>query len=225
MKNLRKSLIWTAGLTKNTIIKNISNVNQQHYVNHDYSSKLNIISSKVNAKSQEFIQRKQVYNKLTEDLDNKVSSFIEVSNKKYLEKHLARGKMLVRDRIDSLIDPDSPFLEFSQFAGYKLYENESIPCGGIITGIGKIHGKQCVIVANDSFVKGGTYYPITIKKHVRAQEIAMKNNLPCIYLVDSGGANLERQQEVFPDRDHFGRFFYNQSVMSAMKIPQVVFLI
>ncbi|XP_066844548.1 methylcrotonoyl-CoA carboxylase beta chain, mitochondrial isoform X1 [Anser cygnoides] len=135
--------------------------------------------------------------------------------------HTSRGKLLPRERIDRLIDPGSPFLEFSQFAGYQLYGNEEVPAGGIITGIGRISGVECLIVANDATVKGGTYYPITVKKHLRAQEIAMQNHLPCIYLVDSGGANLPRQAEVFPDRDHFGRIFYNQAVMSSQGIPQI----
>ncbi|KFP02437.1 hypothetical protein N300_12750, partial [Calypte anna] len=135
--------------------------------------------------------------------------------------HVSRGKLLPRERIDRLIDPGSPFLEFSQFAGYQLYGNEEVPAGGIITGIGRVFGVECLIVANDATVKGGTYYPITVKKHLRAQEIAMQNHLPCLYLVDSGGANLPRQAEVFPDRDHFGRIFYNQAVMSSQGIPQI----
>ncbi|XP_061198705.1 methylcrotonoyl-CoA carboxylase beta chain, mitochondrial isoform X2 [Neopsephotus bourkii] len=135
--------------------------------------------------------------------------------------HTSRGKLLPRERIDRLIDPGSPFLEFSQFAGYQLYGNEEVPAGGIITGIGRVSGVECLIVANDATVKGGTYYPITVKKHLRAQEIAMQNYLPCLYLVDSGGANLPRQAEVFPDRDHFGRIFYNQAVMSSRGIPQI----
>ncbi|XP_017689278.1 PREDICTED: methylcrotonoyl-CoA carboxylase beta chain, mitochondrial [Lepidothrix coronata] len=137
------------------------------------------------------------------------------------KRHTSRGKLLPRERIDRLIDPGSPFLEFSQFAGYQLYGDEEVPAGGIITGIGRVSGVECLIVANDATVKGGTYYPITVKKHLRAQEIAMQNHLPCLYLVDSGGANLPRQAEVFPDRDHFGRIFYNQAVMSSQGIPQI----
>eukprot|EP00073_Rattus_norvegicus_P034523 XP_008758900.2 PREDICTED: methylcrotonoyl-CoA carboxylase beta chain, mitochondrial isoform X1 [Rattus norvegicus] len=136
-------------------------------------------------------------------------------------RHTSRGKLLPRDRIDNLIDPGSPFLEFSQFAGYKLYGEEEVPAGGIITGIGRVSGVECMIVANDATVKGGTYYPVTVKKHVRAQEIALQNRLPCIYLVDSGGANLPRQADTFPDRDHFGRIFYNQAIMSSKNITQV----
>jgi 3-methylcrotonyl-CoA carboxylase beta subunit len=135
-------------------------------------------------------------------------------------KHLSRGKLLPRERITSLIDEGSPFLELSALAAYKVYEDE-VPAAGIITGIGRIAGRECVIVCNDATVKGGTYYPLTVKKHLRAQEIALANNLPCVYLVDSGGANLPNQDEVFPDRDHFGRIFYNQAQMSSQNIPQI----
>jgi 3-methylcrotonyl-CoA carboxylase beta subunit len=128
--------------------------------------------------------------------------------------------MLARERVDGLVDPGTPFLELSTLAGYDMY-GDWVPSGGIITGIGSVSGVECVIVANDATVKGGTYYPITVKKHLRAQEIALQNRLPCIYLVDSGGAFLPRQDEVFPDRDHFGRIFYNQANMSAAGIPQV----
>jgi acetyl-CoA carboxylase carboxyltransferase component len=137
-----------------------------------------------------------------------------------IARHRARGKMLARERIEALIDSDAPFLEFSPLAAYGLYNDEA-PGAGIVTGMGPVHGKPCVIVANDATVKGGTYYPLTVKKHLRAQEIAGENQLPCIYLVDSGGAYLPLQSEVFPDRDHFGRIFYNQAQMSARKIPQI----
>jgi 3-methylcrotonyl-CoA carboxylase beta subunit len=136
------------------------------------------------------------------------------------ERHIKNNKLLPRDRITQLVDPGTPFLELSQFAGYQLYD-EDVPAGGIITGIGKVRGTECVIVANDATVKGGTYYPITVKKHLRAQEIAFENKLPCIYLVDSGGANLPRQADVFPDKEHFGRIFFNQARMSAEGIPQI----
>jgi 3-methylcrotonyl-CoA carboxylase beta subunit len=136
------------------------------------------------------------------------------------EKHRARGKLLARDRIHALLDPGSPFLELSQLAAFGMYDNE-VPSAGIITGIGRINGIECIVVANDATVKGGTYYPVTVKKHLRAQEIARENHLPCIYLVDSGGAFLPKQDEVFPDRDHFGRIFYNQATMSGMGIPQL----
>lgn len=137
------------------------------------------------------------------------------------DKHVARGKMLPRDRVSALIDPGTSFLELSPLAGHGVYEGEDVPAGGIITGIGTVEGVNCMIVANDSTVKGGTYYPITVKKHLRAQAIAQENRLPCIYLVDSGGANLPHQADVFPDRDHFGRIFYNQARMSSLGIPQL----
>ncbi|HPF71341.1 MAG TPA: carboxyl transferase domain-containing protein [Candidatus Krumholzibacteria bacterium] len=136
------------------------------------------------------------------------------------ERHVAQGKLLVRDRIEGLLDPGSPFLELSPLAAHGLYEDD-VPAAGLVTGIGQVHGRQVMIVANDATVKGGTYYPITVKKHLRAQEVARENGLPCIYLVDSGGAFLPLQAEVFPDRDHFGRIFYNQATMSGRGIPQI----
>jgi 3-methylcrotonyl-CoA carboxylase beta subunit len=136
------------------------------------------------------------------------------------ERHVSRGKLLPRDRVDGLLDPGSPFLELSPLAADGMYDGES-PGAGIITGIGRVSGRECVIVANDATVKGGTYYPVTVKKHLRAQEVARQNRLPCIYLVDSGGAFLPKQDEVFPDREHFGRIFYNQATMSAEGIPQI----
>ena len=135
-------------------------------------------------------------------------------------RHTGRGKLLPRDRVRLLLDPGTPFLELSQLAAHGLYGNE-VPAAGLITGVGRVMGRECVVVANDATVKGGTYFPITVKKHLRAQEIAQQNHLPCIYLVDSGGANLPNQDEVFPDRDHFGRIFYNQAQMSAAGIPQI----
>lgn len=140
---------------------------------------------------------------------------------KDIQRHTAKGKLLVRERINRLLDKGSPFLEFSALAGYELYENLQINAGGIVTGIGRIQGTECVIIGNDATVKGGTYYPITVKKHLRAQEIAMENNLPCVYLVDSGGAFLPLQSEVFPDKWDFGRIFYNQANMSARGIAQI----
>ncbi|HNE14365.1 MAG TPA: carboxyl transferase domain-containing protein, partial [Accumulibacter sp.] len=140
------------------------------------------------------------------------------------QKHLARGKLLPRERVNALIDPGSPFLELSPLAAYGLYGDGSpyeVPAASLITGIGRISGVECMIVANDATVKGGTYYPLTVKKHLRAQEIAGENRLPCVYLVDSGGAFLPLQDEVFPDRDHFGRIFYNQANLSAAGIPQI----
>jgi 3-methylcrotonyl-CoA carboxylase beta subunit len=139
---------------------------------------------------------------------------------KAIARHKDRGKLTARERVEALIDPGTTFLEFSSFAGFDLYEFEA-PAGGVITGIGLIQGVECVLVANDATVKGGTYFPITVKKHLRAQEVALENHLPCIYLVDSGGAFLPKQDEVFPDKEHFGRIFYNQAQMSAAGIPQI----
>lgn len=158
---------------------------------------------------------------LVDTLKNNVATIVKGGEAKAVEKHTARGKMLTRDRINLLLDPGSPFLELSQLAAYRLYGKEEVPAAGIITGIGRVSGIECIVVANDATVKGGTYFPITVKKHLRAQEIAKENRLPCIYLVDSGGANLPRQAEVFPDKDHFGRIFYNQATMSALGIPQI----
>ncbi|MGH3413898.1 MAG: carboxyl transferase domain-containing protein [Marmoricola sp.] len=136
------------------------------------------------------------------------------------ERHVARGKLLARDRVDALLDPASPFLELAPLAAYEMYDGGA-PAAGMITGIGRVSGRECVIVANDATVKGGTYYPMTVKKHLRAQEVALHNRLPCVYLVDSGGAYLPAQDEVFPDREHFGRIFYNQATMSGLGIPQI----
>jgi 3-methylcrotonyl-CoA carboxylase beta subunit len=136
------------------------------------------------------------------------------------DRHLARGKLLVRDRVDRLLDAGSPFLELSPLAAYGMYD-DAVPSAGIVTGVGRISGRECVVVANDATVKGGTYYPITVKKHLRAQQVAADNHLPCVYLVDSGGAFLPMQDEVFPDREHFGRIFYNQATLSARGIPQI----
>jgi len=157
---------------------------------------------------------------LVDDLHRVVSGIKQGGGKRAQEKLVARGKMAPRERIRELLNPGSPFLEFSQLAGYDLYE-DTVPAGGIITGIGRVSGQEVVVIANDPTVKGGTYYPITVKKHLRAQEIAAENHLPCVYLVDSGGAFLPRQDDVFPDREHFGRIFYNQARMSADGIPQV----
>src|SRR5687767_15982304 len=139
---------------------------------------------------------------------------------KAVERHRSRGKLTARERIDRLVDPGTAFLELNALAAWELYDGDA-PSAGIVTGVGVVEGRQCVIVANDATVKGGSYYPLTVKKHLRAQEVARQNRLPCIYLVDSGGANLPHQAEVFPDRDHFGRIFFNQAQLSAAQIPQV----
>ena len=157
---------------------------------------------------------------LRDELWAKVAQAALGGNEKSRERHTARGKLLPRERVERLLDPGSPFLEIGQLAANDLYDGE-IPGAGIICGIGRVSGRQCMIVCNDATVKGGTYYPMTVKKHLRAQEIAEANRLPCIYLVDSGGANLPHQDEVFPDRDHFGRIFFNQANMSAKGIPQI----
>ncbi|XP_043262392.1 methylcrotonoyl-CoA carboxylase beta chain, mitochondrial isoform X1 [Colletes gigas] len=158
---------------------------------------------------------------LVRELRKITERIVEGADEKTKEWHTKRGKLLPRERINVLLDPTSPFLELSQLAGYKLYENEEVPAGGIITGIGRVKGTECMIIANDATVKGGSYYPITVKKQLRAQEIAEENRLPCIYLVDSGGANLSKQSEVFADKMHFGRTFYNQAMMSAKGIEQI----
>ncbi|MGH6816002.1 MAG: carboxyl transferase domain-containing protein [Hyphomicrobiaceae bacterium] len=155
-----------------------------------------------------------------EDLRQKLADVARGGSQEARQRHLSRGKLLARDRIDALLDPGTPFLELSQLAAYGMYGGD-VPAAGIVTGIGRVSDQECMIVANDATVKGGTYYPVTVKKHVRAQEVAEINRLPCIYLVDSGGAFLPLQDEVFPDRDHFGRIFYNQANMSAKGIPQI----
>ena len=181
---------------------------------------MNILNSQLNPQSEEFQNNSAAMQALIIDLQNKVKTMSEGGGTVARDKHIARGKLLPRDRISALLDPGTPFLEFSQLAAFNMYHNEA-PGAGIITGIGRVAGQECVIVCNDATVKGGTYYPMTVKKHLRAQEIAEQNNLPCIYLVDSGGANLPNQDEVFPDRDHFGRIFYNQAQMSSKGIPQI----
>src|SRR5215469_11469171 len=157
---------------------------------------------------------------LVEDLRANIETICRGGPESARQRHLGRGKLLVRDRVSLLLDPGSPFLELSQLAAHGMYR-EAIPAAGIVTGIGRVEGRECVVVANDATVKGGTYYPITVKKHLRAQEIAYENRLPCIYLVDSGGANLPHQDELFPDREHFGRIFYNQARLSAVGVPQI----
>ncbi|MDF1748454.1 MAG: carboxyl transferase domain-containing protein [Alphaproteobacteria bacterium] len=178
------------------------------------------LTSAYDPKSEEAIANTEAMTALVEDLKAKLAAVKLGGGEVARERHLSRGKLLPHDRVRTLLDPGSPFLELSQLAAYGMYD-DTISGAGIITGIGRIAGQECVIVANDATVKGGTYYPLTVKKHVRAQEIAQQNNLPCIYLVDSGGANLPNQDEVFPDRDHFGRIFYNQANMSAQGIAQI----
>jgi acetyl-CoA carboxylase carboxyltransferase component len=172
------------------------------------------------ASSGEFDERRTRMEQLVAELRERTAQVARGGGEKALEKHRSRGKLTARERIDRLLDPDTAFLELSALAAWDVYENQA-PAAGIVTGIGTIEGRECVLVANDATVKGGTYFPLTVKKHLRAQEIAQQNRLPCVYLVDSGGAFLPLQAEVFPDRDHFGRIFYNQARLSAAGIPQI----
>tara|TARA_R110001592_G_scaffold1001_3_gene5920 strand:+ start:3329 stop:4942 length:1614 start_codon:yes stop_codon:yes gene_type:complete len=178
------------------------------------------IQSKIDTQSEEFIQRNAAMDALVADLYDKIKANHLKPSDEQAKRHIAKGKLLPRERIARLIDPGSPFLELSQLAAYQVYD-EVIPGAGAITGIGRIHGIECMIVANDSTVKGGTYFPLSVKKHLRALTIAEENCLPCVYLVDSGGANLGNQDEVFPDEDDFGNIFYRQANMSAKGIPQI----
>ena len=162
------------------------------------------------------------HRQLAEELETRLDTVKEGGGAKAVERHHSRGKLLPRERINRILDAGSPFLELSALAAWDMYQEEGgVPSAGVVTGIGRVHGHECMFVANDATVKGGTYFPLTVKKHLRAQEIAFQNRLPCIYLVDSGGAFLPMQDEVFPDRDHFGRIFFNQARMSAAGIPQI----
>lgn len=180
------------------------------------------LESKVDVHSSEFKNNYEFNLNLSKELKSKIDHAKNGGGEKSVSRHRSRDKYLPRERIDMILDEGSPFLELSALAANGLYENEGeVPSAGIVTGIGRVHGVECMFVANDATVKGGTYFPMTVKKHLRAQEIALENRLPCIYLVDSGGAFLPKQDEVFPDRDHFGRIFYNQAQMSSMGIPQI----
>ncbi|EDW89083.1 probable methylcrotonoyl-CoA carboxylase beta chain, mitochondrial [Drosophila yakuba] len=181
----------------------------------------NILPSEVDKQSAEYKENASEMARLVSELRNFTSQVLNGGGQKAIERHTSRGKLLARERINLLLDKGSPFLELSALAGHELYGEEKVNSGGIVTGVGRICGTECLVVANDATVKGGSYYPITVKKHLRAQEIAQENRLPCIYLVDSGGANLPRQADVFPDKLHFGRIFYNQANMSAQGIPQI----
>ena len=185
-----------------------------------YHGKKNKLKTKVDPKSEDFIANADRMRDLVGNLRVQQAKVAEGGGERSVKRHLDRGKLLPRERVRKLIDPGSPFMEFSALAALGVYE-DNVPGAGIITGIGRVSGRECVIVCNDATVKGGTYYPLTVKKHLRAQQVALENNLPCIYLVDSGGANLPNQDEVFPDREHFGRIFYNQANMSAAGIPQI----
>ncbi|MFT5572608.1 MAG: 3-methylcrotonyl-CoA carboxylase beta subunit [Cryomorphaceae bacterium] len=180
-----------------------------------------IIKSNVNPKSADFIDNAEHMQAQVDDLNSLIDTIKQGGGTERQARHKAKGKLLVRERIEGLLDKGSPFLEIGQLAAHEVYDGDHVPAAGVVAGIGRVEGQECMIVANDATVKGGSYYPLTVKKHLRAQTIAEQNNLPCIYLVDSGGANLPRQDEVFPDREHFGRIFYNQSRMSAKNIPQI----
>ncbi len=183
-----------------------------------------ILESKLNIRGEDYKASVAAMQVLVDDLRQKIEQISLGGGEQARAKHVARGKLLPRERVQMLLDPGTPFLEFSQMAAWNMYQEKGVdaaPSAGIITGIGRVAGQECVIVCNDATVKGGTYYPMTVKKHLRAQEIADQNHLPCIYLVDSGGANLPNQDDVFPDRDHFGRIFYNQANLSAKGLAQI----
>ncbi|MBM3546972.1 MAG: methylcrotonoyl-CoA carboxylase [Alphaproteobacteria bacterium] len=181
---------------------------------------MSVISSQINPRSDEFRRNAEAMRAQVDDLRRILQKIRQGGGEEARKRHLGRNKLLPRDRVRTLLDPGSPFLELSPLAAYQLYDEE-VPASGLITGIGRVSGRECVLIVNDATVKGGTYYLVTIKKHLRAQEIARENRLPCIYLVDSGGAHLPSQADVFPDRDHFGRHFYNMANLSAADIPQI----
>lgn len=183
-----------------------------------------ILDSNISTSSEEFAANRAAMLAQLQAVEGAALNIMKGGPEASRERHVKRGKLLPRDRIDSLLDPGSPFLEVGLFAAKDVYDDE-IPAAGALAGVGQIHGRDCMIVCNDPTVKGGTYFPLTVKKHLRAQEIANENHLPCIYIVDSGGANLQNQDEVFPDRDHFGRIFYNQARMSAKGIPQIAVVV
>jgi 3-methylcrotonyl-CoA carboxylase beta subunit len=179
-----------------------------------------VLTSKLNPRSESFKANAAAMRLVVDDLNAKLAAIAQGGGEGPRAKHLARGKLLPRDRVQLLLDPDTPFLEVAPLAAHGMYDGAA-PGAGLIAGIGRVAGVECMVVCNDATVKGGTYYPMTVKKHLRAQEIAQQNRLPCIYLVDSGGANLPNQDDVFPDREHFGRIFFNQANMSALGIPQI----
>ena len=179
-----------------------------------------IIKSQIQTGSDEYKSNLKHHRKLSEELESRLATVREGGGTDAREKHEKRGKLFVRDSVQKLLDPGTAFLELSPLAAYGMYDGAA-PGAGCVTGVGVVHGREVMIVANDATVKGGTYFPMTVKKHLRAQEVARENRLPCIYLVDSGGAFLPMQADVFPDRDHFGRIFYNQAQMSSLGIPQI----
>src|SRR5881392_428129 len=181
---------------------------------------MDAIRSRIDPASPEFNANAAHHRRLAQQLRDRLGQVRKGGPESAVATQRKRGKLLVRERIDKLIDPETPFLELSPLAAWGHYDNE-VPAAGMVSGIGRISGRECVIVANDSTVKGGTYFPETIRKHLRAQEIAIENRLPCVYLVDSGGVFLPLQADVFPDKEHFGRIFFNQATMSALGIPQI----
>ena len=183
-----------------------------------------VLASQVEPGSEAFAQRRERMAELVAELRERTAEVAAGGGERAIERHRSRGKLLARERIDRLVDPDTAFLELAPLAAWDLYDGQA-PSAGIVTGIGVVEGRECVIVANDATVKGGTYFPLTVRKHLRAQEVAEQNHLPCVYLVDSGGAFLPLQAEVFPDRDHFGRIFFNQARMSAKGIPQIAVVV
>lgn len=196
-------------------------LNYSAYNRTYHTDNLQTIGTNSDRHSSDFKENYSKMQILVNDLKGIIQKTAKGGGDKAINRHVSKGKMLARERIINLLDLGSPFLEIGQLAAYNVYSNEEVPAAGIVAGIGVIHGVECMIVANDATVKGGAYYPLTVKKHLRAQEVAQENNLPCIYLVDSGGANLPRQADVFPDVFHFGRIFYNQAVMSSKNVPQV----
>src|SRR5947199_1496550 len=181
---------------------------------------MGIIETRIDRNSPEFQENTHHFQQIIDQLSERIQLVQQGGGEGAIARHRKRNKLLARDRIQLLCDPNTPFLELSPLAAWDMYDNEA-PSAGIVTGIGLVEGQECMIVANDATVKGGTYYPMTVKKHLRAQEIAEQNHLPCIYLVDRGGPFLPLQADVFPDRDHFGRIFYNQARLSAASVPQV----
>src|SRR5881394_1784394 len=179
-----------------------------------------VLSSQVERGSDDFARRRERMEQLVAELRERTAQVARGGGERAFERHRSRGKLTARERIDRLVDPDSAFLELNALAAWDVYDGQA-PSAGIVTGIGVVEGRACVLVANDATVKGGSYFPLTVKKHLRAQEVAAQNRLPCLYLVDSGGAFLPLQADVFPDRDHFGRIFFNQAQMSAKGIPQI----
>src|ERR687886_475559 len=179
-----------------------------------------VLTSQVDRAADDYARRAERMAALVAELRERTAQVARGGGEKAVERHRGRGKLTARERVDRLVDPDTAFLELNALAAWELYDGAA-PAAGVVTGIGVVEGQECVVVANDATVKGGSYFPLTVKKHLRAQEVAAQNRLPCIYLVDSGGAFLPLQADVFPDRDHFGRIFFNQARLSAKGIPQI----